>query len=79
MGIRDYFESGNVCLIEWPDKGRGILPMPDLELTIAVIPSGRSLSLTSHTHQGETVLVGVLSNFAGSSIKGITISEEAQC
>ena len=79
MGIRDYFEPGNVCLIEWPDKGRGILQSPDLELTIAVTSPGRRLNLTSHTKQGETVFVGVLSNLTEGSIKGITISEEAQC
>ncbi|MBV1892345.1 MAG: tRNA (adenosine(37)-N6)-threonylcarbamoyltransferase complex ATPase subunit type 1 TsaE [Gammaproteobacteria bacterium] len=79
MGIRDYFEPGNICLIEWPDKGRGILQMPDLELTISVSPPGRRLSLISHTDQGEAVVVGVRSGLARSSIKGITISEEAQC
>ncbi len=77
MGIRDYFEPGNVCLVEWPDRGRGILQAPDLELTISVTPPGRRLSLVSHTDQGEAVVVGVRSYFAGGSIKGITISEEA--
>lgn len=77
MGIRDYFEPGNVCLIEWPDKGQGILQTPDLELTISVTPLGRRLSLTSHSGQGEAVVAGVRSSLAESSIKGITISEEA--
>ena len=77
IGIRDYFELGNICLIEWPDKGQGILQRPDLELTIFVSPPGRRLSLTSHTDQGQAVVVGVRSSLVGSSIKGITISEEA--
>ncbi|PCJ35867.1 MAG: tRNA (adenosine(37)-N6)-threonylcarbamoyltransferase complex ATPase subunit type 1 TsaE [Cellvibrionales bacterium] len=79
MGIRDYFETGNICLIEWPDKGRGILQVADLELTISVTPMGRHLSLTACTGQGETVVAGVRSSLAESSIGGITISEEAQC
>ncbi len=79
MGIRDYFEPGNVCLIEWPDKGQGMLQAPDLELTISVIPAGRRLSLASHTDQGNAVLVGVRSSLVESSIRGITISEEAPC
>ncbi len=79
MGIRDYFEPGNICLIEWPDKGRGILQAPDLELTIAVIPPGRRLSLNPHTEQGEAVVAGVRSSLAESNIRGITISGEAQC
>jgi len=79
MGIRDYFEPGNICLIEWPDKGQGILQVPDLELTISVIPAGRRLSLTTHTAQGEAVVAGVRSRLTESNIRGITISEEAQC
>ena len=79
MGIRDYFEPGNICLIEWPDKGQGILQAPDIELTIAVTPLGRRLSLISRTDQGEAVVTGVRYSLAESSIRGMTISEEAQC
>jgi len=79
MGIRDYFEPGNICLIEWPDKGQGILQAPDLELTISVIPAGRRLRLISRTGPGEAVVTGVRSSLAESNIRGITISEEAQC
>jgi len=79
MGIRDYFEPGNICLIEWPDKGQGILQAADLEITISVIPTGRCLSLASHTAQGEAVVAEVRARLTESNIRGITISEEAQC
>jgi len=79
MGIRDYFEPGNICLIEWPDRGRGILQAADLEVTISVLPEGRHLRLTPYTVQGEAVVVGVRSSLTASRIRGITISEEAQC
>jgi len=36
MGIRDYLEPGNFCLVEWPNRGKGILPIPDLKVTISV-------------------------------------------
>ena len=42
LGIRDYFEDDALCLIEWPDKGAGFLPKPDLTITISPQDSGRS-------------------------------------
>lgn len=30
VGIADYFNEDNICLIEWPDHGEGFLQHPDL-------------------------------------------------
>ena len=78
MGIRDYFETGNICLIEWPDKGLGILQVSDLDIAITVVATGRRLNLTPHTAQGEAVVAGVRASLARSII-GVSICEEAQC
>jgi tRNA threonylcarbamoyladenosine biosynthesis protein TsaE len=32
MGFRDYLDERAVCLVEWPEKGQGFMPMPDLSL-----------------------------------------------
>ncbi|MGG2021926.1 tRNA (adenosine(37)-N6)-threonylcarbamoyltransferase complex ATPase subunit type 1 TsaE [Pseudomonas koreensis] len=53
LGIRDYFEDDALCLIEWPDKGAGFLPKPDLTITISPQDSGRSLKMLSQGSRGE--------------------------
>lgn len=53
LGIRDYFEDDALCLIEWPDKGVGFLPKPDLTITISPQDSGRSLKILSQGSRGE--------------------------
>lgn len=53
LGIRDYFEDDALCLIEWPDKGAGFLPKPDLTITISPQDGGRSLTILSQGSRGE--------------------------
>jgi len=54
MGIRDYFDEDALCLIEWPDKGAGFLPKPDLTITISAHNTGRLLKLTPQGSRGES-------------------------
>ena len=54
MGIRDYFEDDAVCLIEWPERGVGVLPKADLDITIAAQAGARSLSLRPQGARGES-------------------------
>lgn len=56
LGIRDYFESEARCLIEWPDRGAGFLPPPDLTVSIHYVPPGRELVFQAHTPVGQTAL-----------------------
>ena len=53
LGIRAYFDDDALCLIEWPDKGAGFLPKPDLTITISPQDSGRSLNILSQGSRGE--------------------------
>ena len=35
MGIEEYFDSGNICLVEWPSKVAGLLPELVVEIKIS--------------------------------------------
>lgn len=52
LGIRDYFDPAALCLIEWPARGRGVLPAPDLELSISLKGEGRYLQWQAKTVRG---------------------------
>lgn len=56
MGIRDYFAQDTLCLIEWPDKGAGLLACADLETSIAYEGTGRRIDIESVSDVGFAVL-----------------------
>ena len=56
MGIRDYFGPRSLCLVEWPERGYGVLPPADLAITIAAAGSGRSLQVQARSDAGERIL-----------------------
>lgn len=49
LGIRDYFDGDALCLIEWPQRGAGVLPKADLDITITAHENGRALQLQPHS------------------------------
>ncbi|MEE3633553.1 tRNA (adenosine(37)-N6)-threonylcarbamoyltransferase complex ATPase subunit type 1 TsaE [Pseudomonas sp. FFUP_PS_473] len=63
MGIRDYFDDDALCLLEWPQKGAGILPKPDLTITISPQAGGRSLNLLPQGSRGEAWCVALALEF----------------
>lgn len=56
MGIRDYFDSASLCLVEWPQRGAGVLPVPDLEVSLTVQAPGRLLRIKNCTEKGREQL-----------------------
>ena len=52
MGIRDYFDGAALCLVEWPERGAGVLPKADMDITISPHNAGRVLRLQAHSALG---------------------------
>lgn len=48
MGIRDYFSVENICVVEWPERGVGYLPEPDMTVAIQVVGSERCAEIQAH-------------------------------
>ncbi len=49
IGIEEYFESGNHCFIEWPEKILNLLPENYLKINIEIISeTSRSIKLTHY-------------------------------
>jgi len=62
MGVRDYFCDGNICLLEWPDRGKGFLPEEDMTVKVRVKAPGRMVDLRAQTGLGEAVLTRLSAN-----------------
>ncbi|WP_032093727.1 tRNA (adenosine(37)-N6)-threonylcarbamoyltransferase complex ATPase subunit type 1 TsaE [Necropsobacter rosorum] len=56
MGIRDYFAADSICLIEWAEKGQGLLAAPDLSVNIDYAGTARNIRLIAASAQGENII-----------------------
>ncbi|PCJ50334.1 MAG: tRNA (adenosine(37)-N6)-threonylcarbamoyltransferase complex ATPase subunit type 1 TsaE [Gammaproteobacteria bacterium] len=56
LGIRDYFDEHSLVFIEWPDKGKGWIAAPDVEIILEFKDSGRTCLLQSHSLVGDKLL-----------------------
>lgn len=59
IGCRDLLEDDSILLVEWPEKGAGVLPEPDVSINIEYAPGGRLVRLQAHTKQGDKLLVSL--------------------
>ncbi|WP_148254574.1 tRNA (adenosine(37)-N6)-threonylcarbamoyltransferase complex ATPase subunit type 1 TsaE [Aidingimonas lacisalsi] len=64
MGARDLLGEGNVSLVEWPGRGEGWLPLPDLWLHLGVMAPGRRVSMVAYSEHGKLTLQQLTENLA---------------
>ncbi|MCF2856901.1 tRNA (adenosine(37)-N6)-threonylcarbamoyltransferase complex ATPase subunit type 1 TsaE [Pseudoalteromonas sp. SMS1] len=61
MGIRDYFSANTVCIVEWPEKGQGYIPHPDIDVYLAYEGDARSVTLKAQSERGKQLLATISS------------------
>jgi tRNA threonylcarbamoyladenosine biosynthesis protein TsaE len=59
MGIREYFRPDALVLVEWPERGRPLLPPADVVITIRANDGGRTLELAACNESGQSVLTAL--------------------
>ncbi len=60
-GLADCFRDDAVCIVEWPERVAGLLPTPDLALTLehAVHPDARTLTIRASSKAGERCAIAL--------------------
>lgn len=59
IGVRDYLAGQGVCVVEWAERARNLLPAPDVAVMIESVQTGRDVTLTAHTEAGRACIAGL--------------------
>ncbi|MCL1066788.1 tRNA (adenosine(37)-N6)-threonylcarbamoyltransferase complex ATPase subunit type 1 TsaE [Shewanella olleyana] len=56
MGIRDYFTEKSISIIEWPDRGHGLIPEADLAIHLSYQGEQREVEISGLTASGQLIV-----------------------
>ena len=56
LGIRDYFPAEAIVLVEWPERGEGMLPPADLRVSIRYQGAARLVSLEAGSERDRDLI-----------------------
>jgi tRNA threonylcarbamoyladenosine biosynthesis protein TsaE len=65
LAIRDLFDHKSILLVEWPNKGKGFLPPPDVELHLDEADLKRFVNIKAYTEKGQSLSGKVKSDLKG--------------
>jgi tRNA threonylcarbamoyladenosine biosynthesis protein TsaE len=63
LGLREMLEEAALLLVEWPERGAGWLPAPDLRVRIAYAGGGRRVDVSAGSQRGAEILGHLLELF----------------
>ena len=55
-GFREYFSQETVCLVEWPENAKNLLPAADVTIRLATAGAGRQVRIGAGTEGGRFCL-----------------------
>jgi len=59
LGVRDWLTGDAILLVEWPQRGAGVLPVADLIVTINYAGQARDVILVAGSPKGEGVVAAL--------------------
>lgn len=62
IGVRDYFNNTDVCLVEWPEKAAGFLPHADWLCVFEHCKKGRNIKISAMSEKGKELMLLVFSD-----------------
>jgi tRNA threonylcarbamoyladenosine biosynthesis protein TsaE len=63
LGLDELEGPGNIALVEWPERGEGVLPAASLSLHLAHRPNGREVMAIAHNPEAQAWLTRVAAHF----------------
>jgi len=56
LGTEDYFRAPNLCIVEWAERGRGVIPPADVAIRLDEREGGRLLTCEAHSDKGRAIV-----------------------
>lgn len=56
LGLRDALDERTVLLLEWPERGAGWLPLPDLSVRLEVSGHARACTIVAESQRGHALM-----------------------
>ncbi len=57
IGITEILNHQSIALIEWPERGAGVLPVEDIACYIDITEAGREVRLVGESERGRAILM----------------------
>ena len=59
IGLRDYLDDKNLCVVEWAERAVDVLPVADVDVMISPTTMGRHVTYLAHSNRGRNLLDGL--------------------